>query len=102
MPKYETDRIGYTGAESGCEVATDYLGGKQSYCLSCPFEECIYDGEKECVRGAYRKRGTIKRNEEILEKFNEGFRIKQLMGMFNMSDSGIRYARDRARNGIKV
>lgn len=38
---YATDSQGYRGADSGCSVATEYLGGKQSECFKCPFPMCI-------------------------------------------------------------
>lgn len=40
------DAISYLNSDSGCEVATKFLDGKQSCCLECPFEECYYVSTK--------------------------------------------------------
>ncbi len=29
--------------DSGCQKATDFLGGRQSHCLQCPFLRCVHD-----------------------------------------------------------
>jgi hypothetical protein len=48
VPKtfFKTDYLTYSGPDSGCEVATNYLSnhaGKmvQSRCFECPFAECV-------------------------------------------------------------
>jgi hypothetical protein len=99
---YRTDRLGYSEADSGCEAATDFLGGKQSHCLTCPFESCVFDGEHEYVstRLAKHKLSTEeveKRSQEILKDYENGLSIKQLMVKYSMADSSIRAAKKRAR-----
>lgn len=40
--QYETDSEGYRDYDSGCYIASRYLG-KASRCLKCPFGKCILD-----------------------------------------------------------
>lgn len=36
---YRTDRLNYTSPDSGCALASRFLG-KRSVCQACPFSEC--------------------------------------------------------------
>ena len=38
-----TDHDSYVFPDSGCELATEALGGISSRCFSCPFDECLYN-----------------------------------------------------------
>ncbi len=77
------DSITYSGKDSGCKVATEYLGEKPSKCLKCPFRKCVLDKSNRGVGIAtIRKR---QRNEEMRGLFKEGKKVKELATMFGIS-----------------
>ena len=70
------DMITYSGADSGCKQATDYLG-YQSSCLECPFPECVLG--KHTIKPAKEAR-----NNEIKERYYKGETIDGLAKSFGI------------------
>lgn len=79
-----TDAKNYSGADSGCEQATDYIG-YQSSCLSCPFEKCLLDEARVGI-SKFKKRT---RNEEIIQRFKKGESIEDLALAFSICERTI-------------
>ena len=77
-----TDAVGYAGADSGCEAATEYLG-RPSSCLKCPFPKCVL--EKRGV-GIVRAK-KFSRNDRIRQFSAGGKTVKELAVHF---DVGVR------------
>ncbi len=75
------EAITYSGADSGCKVATEYLDGKQSSCLDCPLKRCIYDEKFKGVKSSLK----MKRNEEIMTRLKAGTTVKELAKEFGIS-----------------
>jgi len=80
--KATTDATSYSGADSGCEAATSYLG-RPSSCLKCPFPKCVF--EKRGV-GIIRAK-KFSRNDRIRELAAGGKTVKELAVHF---DVGVR------------
>ena len=78
--EYVTDHGNYSGDDSGCKYATDYLG-EQSSCFTCPWKRCILDlgGKNE------RFFSTVVRNLKIQRLFAEGHSKSELEKQFNLS-----------------
>lgn len=93
--KFITNNENYSRADSGCEVASHFLG-HQSLCQECPFEECILIKSKTNKPGGGRPR-NIKRDAEIAKRFNGGELVKNLMVIFSLSERRIRDILKRAR-----
>lgn len=81
------DLISYAGADSGCEVATKYLG-YQSHCLECPFPECVEDNPKQRPLSSTKRH----RDEEIESRWKRGEDIKDLAVEFAVSTRTIQRA----------
>jgi len=82
-----TDAVGYAGADSGCEAATNYLG-RPSSCLKCPFPKCVL--EKRGVGIVRAKKFT--RNDRIRELAAGGKTVKELAAFFNVGMRTIKRA----------
>ncbi len=74
------EAIAYSGSDSGCQTATEYLG-YQSFCLKCPFPKCVFDEPGVGVT-TVKKRN---RNEEIRQRLAEGASISDMAKAFNVS-----------------
>jgi len=75
------DAITYSGADSGCKVATEYLG-RQSSCLDCPFKrKCVYDTGRIGIANIRKRR----RDGEIIRRWKQGERIKDLAVEFGVT-----------------
>lgn len=63
--RYASDNVGYSESDSGCWVASQYLG-RPSQCLNCPFPHCIIDHVKSgrpyeaAIKEAIGKRNTAR------------------------------------------
>lgn len=79
------DTVAYSGADSGCKVATEYLG-RQSSCLDCPLRKCVYDERGIGVQRLKKRR----RNEEIIRRWKQGERIKDLAVEFGVTIRTVR------------
>ena len=82
-----TDAVGYAGADSGCEAATEYLG-RPSSCLKCPFPKCVL--EKRGV-GIVRAK-KFSRNDRIKELYAGGKTVKELAVHFDVGKRTIQRA----------
>ncbi len=69
----KSDNVTYSGVDSGCNAATEYLG-HQSSCFKCPFRKCVLE-EKGVGASGMRKR---KRDEEILRRYQQGESVNEL------------------------
>ena len=77
--KYETDAISHRKPDSGCAMATEYLG-HQSHCLvNCPFPLC---SENPGGKPALMK---LLRRQEINRLFEEGKSVEKIMSLLNVS-----------------
>ena len=65
-----TDDKSYSGADSGCPEATNFLGYTSS-CLNCPFPSCIYEGGS----ANYSRE---QRNAKIIQMDKEGKTVGQI------------------------
>jgi len=82
--QYRTDKEYYQDVDSGCQQATDYLGGKQSSCLKCPFRKCAYDDEGGLISAQKRNRDV-----GIRARRKAGAKIKDLAKYFGLSERTI-------------
>ena len=73
----------YRGEDSGCKLATEFLG-HQSNCRECPFDRCFHDD-----RGLKNRLHHQERNARIKAKRIEGLTYKQLSEEFNLSERNI-------------
>ena len=71
----EQDHRRYRGADSGCKVASAYLG-RQSLCFDCPFPECVK------VNRAARWQA---RNDEIIRQYEAGETCRELASIYGLS-----------------
>ena len=73
--------------DEGCDLANS--------CLSCPYEECIYDKP-----GGKRHRKKKERSAEIIRLYNEeGKAIKELAAIYGVSKRTVQRALKFARSG---
>ncbi len=72
ITKYETDKVGYTAPDSGCWMASRFLG-RQSHCFECPFDDCVYG------------LNVRERNRQIVNFLRMGRSPGAVAGMFNVS-----------------
>ena len=79
---HNLDAVNYGGADSGCDVATTFLGF-QSNCLECPFSKCVYDREDGNERAP--KLINILRNEQIMKQIREGRTRKEIATSLKIS-----------------
>ena len=85
------ERVSYSGSDSGCEAATEYLGYPSS-CLQCPFKKCIYDERRVASILTIRKR---QRDEQILKGLSEGKEVLEMASIFGVSKRTIQRVRDK-------
>lgn len=73
------DNLLTVASDKGCRHATEYLG-EQSYCLDCPFPECVFDKPN---RLRYWKES--KKREDILMQLRQGSSVKELASLYGVS-----------------
>lgn len=89
MTSYGTDKKSYSCADSGCAVASEYLG-EQSKCQECPFPQCVLEGKNK------QSPLTEKRYAEIVKLYQEGKEMTEKMEMLGISKRTIHRALRRA------
>ena len=67
--------------DDGCDISPS--------CLNCKFSQCKYDDKKNEI---------IDRNKRINLKINEGFSIREISNMFNLSTRTVRRIIDTGLN----
>jgi len=95
--RFITDACSHSAADSGCQVASDYLG-EPSTCLNCPFDECVLI--KSWV-GPKRIR-QLKRNETIRRLKQEGVTAYELSERFGLAKRTIQRITLEKRAGDKL
>lgn len=76
-----TDAAGHTRADSGCPIATEYLG-RPSLCLNCPFpRKCVLEVAGIGVEAIKKQ----KRNQEIRRMAQDGVKVATIARKFGIS-----------------
>ncbi len=78
--QYKTDGLAYLLNDSGCELASQYLG-RPSRCLECPFGKCIMDTIPEQIRAhkslkQKRRQAGKKGGQVTLDRYGKDHFVK--------------------------
>lgn len=88
------ETLSYSGSDSGCQRATDYLG-YPSHCINCPFPKCVLDELGVGVARAKKRN----RNEEIIQRFGPSESVRDLAVAFGVSLRTIQRALKKGKDG---
>lgn len=77
----DTDHSGYSGVDSGCDVATEHLK-RRSSCLECPFDKCVYDDDTRVDQHSHHLRPEEKR--DIIAQHKAGRTLLELAEQYGV------------------
>lgn len=83
--RFTTDSETYHHADSGCAIASLHMG-RQSNCLECPFEECVFIKKRDVIK---KRTALQERNIQIKQLQKQGKTIVEIARRYGLCTASV-------------